>query len=219
MVWNKFSGVLNGIGTKLDGLNTWLSGVSEKITGLPDLVWGKFNDHIWTIKDKLGKAVDGITGLPDVVWGKFSEVLNGIKDLLSPESIIELLKTVFLPDEQFFSDHFDILKGKLEERLSYNAYIEAVSLLKNVTTGSIPDVKATLWGTECTIVNMGFIRDNIRSLHSLIRGVFFILLALYNYRMVLFLIRGTDYIGAGGHNAMGQKVGQWTSRGSKGAPK
>jgi hypothetical protein len=110
-----------------------------------------------------------------------------------------------IPRDEFFQNEFGKLDVKLKDKLPYQIYIDTIGTLSDVsdaTAGSISILDQEVvyagetvpleFGTQTEkVLNMGGLSfDWIR---GVIRGVFVIALAYYNYRQILFAVRRTTF--------------------------
>ena len=109
-----------------------------------------------------------------------------------------MLRDLFIPSDDFFSNHFNNLRNTLNNRLSITAYENLLADIRTVTAGQMPKIHATipLINRTVTFVDFQWIENAKPYYFPLVRGAMFILLILYNYNMVYKLIRGTDLLSA-----------------------
>ncbi|MCL2188083.1 MAG: hypothetical protein FWC16_03415 [Defluviitaleaceae bacterium] len=140
------------------------------------------------------------------------EIRNSVRNL--PNAIIDgmttMFQNLFVPSETFFQDNFDELQDELRERLPYQIYIDTFGQLRNMqtaldmsaTTRALPITHATANATNLSLDNpeqyismvTNLIRPHLNAIRNVVGALYGILLALFNYRQLLWLIRGTSPI-------------------------
>ena len=118
--------------------------------------------------------------------------------LWSWDDISNFIMGIFVPREDFWEYHFDRLDGRLREKLPFQTYIETIGRLREVSgaldgDASVFDITYVLNGQEFHIDIGRHIAPYLQQVRTLVTGVYVILLAYYNYRQVVFLIRGRNY--------------------------
>lgn len=176
--------------------------------------WDNVKDNINVIPvDNTGEIeIPGEdTGEGDIeapsVWGWLLDILksilNAIKSILSfitdflsalLEGLKDLLLSLFVPSDTYFSDVFSDLKNRFASRLNIDSYTQLFN--SDYGESTIKDITINVFGQTVTIVRFSMY-EHFRSLiNTLIYAFMFFLLAIYNYSQVYKLIRGSDYVGA-----------------------
>lgn len=133
------------------------------------------------------------------------------------DMIKELLLWLFVPSDNFWIDSYNILDSTLKEKLPYDKYIEVIAMLGSLDTSEdivsfgfetfditernntivvyegFEDYTFTVLGVDVVLPYSSYVNQYLPILRNLIRSFFYILLAYYNYRQFMFLIRGTTY--------------------------
>jgi len=125
-----------------------------------------------------------------------------------PTAILDGIKDFFVPSDNYFSDKFEDLRTTLSDKLAIDSLTALFTSLDSVNSDGFNDINISIMGTNATILDADPINQNIETIRNWVRGFVFFFLVLYNINQVLKLIRGTDYIGAGGTNRMGNHVGR-----------
>lgn len=134
----------------------------------------------------LNPADDGTTQEDDTgIWGVFSGVFDFIKGII-------------IPGDDFFSNEFNNLNEKLQSKLPSSIYIDTIGRFKDVQDAfseeSSPiDNELVYEGTPINVNVKSLIIPFIDKFRPIITGLYVFYLAFYNYRQILFLIRGTNY--------------------------
>ena len=123
------------------------------------------------------------------------DIYNTLLDLpgILIEKLQELLKSLFVPGDDFFSSQFDLLLSDLENKLEYKSYLSLLESIKSINASDFADIEVEIMGVRGKVLDGSVVTKSIRSLHLFVRGAMFIFLLFFNYRMVLFLVRGTAF--------------------------
>lgn len=159
--------------------------------------------------------VDGDISIPGDVspsigsfWGWLLDILkailNAIKAIVTflttfftklMEILIDLVKSLFVPSDTYFTDSFNKLKNNFGNRLNYKTYTD---LFDNTYSGSsIKDVVINWQGQEITIVKFTEFESFRSFFNTVVYAFFFFLLAIYNYNQLYKMLRGSDLISSG----------------------
>ena len=127
----------------------------------------------------------------------FSALDMRMADLL-PEPVWEWIVWIFVPRQEFFQYHFDLLDGRLMDKLPFQTYIETIGRLREVSgaldgDASMFDITYELSGQQFQLDIGRHIAPHLYRVRTLITGLYVILLVYYNYRQIMFLIRGTTF--------------------------
>ena len=115
------------------------------------------------------------------------------------DSILDFIIHIFIPREDFWEYHFDRLDGRLREKLPFQTYIDTVGRLSEVVNAlegsyySVFDITYELEGREFQLDIGRHIAPHLHPLRMLVTGFYVLFLAYYNYRQIMFLIRGRNY--------------------------
>lgn len=129
----------------------------------------------------------------------FGSLLSAIIEL--PAKLLELLgdllKSLFIPSDSFWDNTFKDFESIISSKIGTDGYASIMSSLQSATSGQIPNFSINLNGQSMTIIDMGFISNNLGILHTIIRAIVFALLIRYNINNVYKVIR-KDNLSAGG---------------------
>lgn len=100
------------------------------------------------------------------------------------EGVGNLLKELFLPDEEFIKEKVAYLSEQFQV-LGVATY-DMSSFMGSET--SLTDITCNIMGQEVTIVRMDIVNDAILKFRAVIRGFIALLLVMYNYDMFMGLI-------------------------------
>lgn len=153
-----------------------------------------------------------LSGIVDLITGAISGLLDKLKDLLI---------WLFVPSDDFWNGEYEKLKSTLEAKLPYEKYVSVIASLDSAVAASsrgsisgfdsngsgFEDFTFTVMGATVVLPWSKYINDYLPALRSLIRGFFYLLLAYYNYRQIMFLIRGTTYSSIGNAKPDSKKGG------------
>ena len=116
-------------------------------------------------------------------------------------SITDWLIHLIVPSDEFFQNRFDELDERLRDKLPFQTYINTLGRLKYVSNAldgnsSVLDFEFDYMGTPINIELGRFIDPFLPRVRSIITGLYILFIAVYNYRQIMFLIRGTiDFFG------------------------
>ncbi len=162
---------------------TWLQDLSSKLAnGFTNVING---------------ITTGFTNLISDIGTGFTNVLNWFADF--PTMLGDLLKLIYIPSEDFFSNQFDLIKSALQNKLSVDSFTGVMDSIKSASAGEMPNIEVTIMGHTATIINFDYFRNVKSTINSWIRGFMFVLLILYNYNMVYTIVRGGGIFSGTGH--------------------
>lgn len=112
--------------------------------------------------------------------------------------ILDFIIHIFIPREDFWEYQFDRLDGRLREKLPFQTYIDTIGRLREVSDRldgaySVFDITYEINDREFQLDIGRHIAPFLVNIRTLVTGLYVILLAYYNYRQVMFLIRGQNY--------------------------
>lgn len=208
---------IKDIYSKLLTSNSFLSGILNNFNNFFYLfrdkileIIGFLGDIFTFFTDKFielfGFFSDNFTMFIDFFVDKFNLFYDYLKDIFDtivslPSILIEKIKDLFLflfiPDESFFRDNFDIVKSNLSNKLDVESYNFILTSLQDVTGNEFKDVEIEIMGVSGKIIDASVVNKSINSLHFLIRGAMYLFLVFYNYKMIYFLVRGTTFTNIG----------------------
>lgn len=109
-----------------------------------------------------------------------------------PKKIIELLinalKTLFIPSENYFTNKFDNIKSQVASKFGFDTYIELFNALKSHVSGSIDFggyIDISMW------------TNYLPTLQNFIRGFYYVMAIIFNIKMVMNLVRHNNIIQGG----------------------
>lgn len=136
------------------------------------------------------------------------EFLTDIVDYLNPfsdnfigkiivESIGNLLKGLFIPSDNYFSNIKDTLLSDLETKLPYESYINMFSIISDVATdGEMQDIGINNYQVGTLNINLpnfidfSYITQYRDTWYSWVRGFVFIFLIIYHINQINKFLRG-----------------------------
>lgn len=126
-----------------------------------------------------------------------SDLTNGQENGILSD-IIDYIIHVFIPREDFWEYHFNRLDGRLRDKLPFQTYIDTIGRLKEVSNRldgdySMLDLTYELDGQEFQLDIARHISPFLQPIRLLVTGLYAILLAYYNYRQIMFMVRGRNY--------------------------
>ena len=119
------------------------------------------------------------------------------------QGFINAMKSLFIPSDGFFTDKFDKLKDDIGGAFGFSNWqdFEGVSGVSPLR----PRFTANIYGKTVDVVDLGFWEDNRKYLQALLNGFMSFLLLLFNWRMILYLIRGSSPINSSGNAHANEK--------------
>ena len=111
--------------------------------------------------------------------------------------ILDGLKALFVPADNFFSNQFGEIKQALQNKLAYQSYIDIFDTLEDFSgNGStVVDFDGYVVGdstiSQDNFLNFNFITQYKDTWLSWVRAIFFIGLVIYNINQIYKIIRGT----------------------------
>ena len=105
---------------------------------------------------------------------------------------------LFVPGEDFFQNHFNDIEARLQTRLPFQSFITTIARLGDVSGHmdddySVFDISFEFNGQPMRFDIGRHIAPYLRHVRTMVTGLYVIFLAYYNYRQIMFLIRGTNY--------------------------
>jgi hypothetical protein len=112
--------------------------------------------------------------------------------------ILDFILHIFIPREDFWEYHFNRLDGRLREKLPFQTYLDTIGRLREVSgaldgDASVLDLTYEINDQQFQLDISRFIAPHLYTARTLITGLYVILLVYYNYRQIMFLIRGTTF--------------------------
>ena len=125
------------------------------------------------------KIINGIGEFFKKLWEFLQFIWDAIKEI--PKVIIELLgnllEWLFVPNENFFNDNIEDLKGKISEKIPYQDYVNLFETIKTVQTGEdlsidLPEyqIANNLKVKQDKFINFGRITKYKQTWYSWVRG-------------------------------------------------
>lgn len=179
----------------LTTFNKGLTGQQDQITDLLNQqtqvetsTLGLIDTMNGTLED-IYEGVEGSTNLLEKIWNW----LAGVQTFFT-----QLALSLFVPSSTYFNNFFNDLQIALLGKTDFD--FSALDQFR-LNSGRFQDITIMIYGKEITIVESDYINNALPTIHGFIRGIFFVLLFFYNYRMILFLIRGSGFINVGNSTA------------------
>ena len=124
---------------------------------------------------------------------------NVATDTLFDRFISKVIDLFVLPDD-YWTNNFDKLKNHAPTGSTGYTIISDLEAMTNESQGTIQDITMTKNGHTYVIVSFQALRDSLPTFHNWVRGIFFILLLFFNYKMLYRAITGNDYTFSTGRN-------------------
>lgn len=132
-------------------------------------------------------AVD--TDVPDtgIIGGILEKIWDWILNFF--EKLADLLKYLFIPSEGYFADNFNNIKNNFSVKFGFDNFDDMFIELQSIRARK-PDFGG--------YINIDMWDKHIPQLQTFIKGFFYALMAIFNIKMALWLIRGTHPINSNG---------------------
>lgn len=165
-----------------------------------------FSSALSNLGNVLIAPLNGIKSLVSNMGTAVSSMSSAVANIPSNvgNATQAMLKTLFIPSDDYFQNHFNTIKSKLYTRLSVTSYEALFNDVRNAKVGVFDDIKISSYkvgnsniSLDTTIVDSKPINDAKPWYYPWVRGTVFILLIVYNYNQIYKLIRGTDMVSVG----------------------
>lgn len=150
-----------------------------------------------------GTDVPDSDGSTSISWDWLKELLNKLLEMIQTiidwltnfwTNLLEFIKSLFVPDENYFVDEFSNVTEKLEEKIPSVDINKLEDLAVNEF--AFEDIYADFFGVRCLVVRGSVINNVISWARPIIQGLIALFLLLFNYNQIYFLIRGTSLLGS-----------------------
>ena len=122
-----------------------------------------------------------------------------IADEPEPEpGLLDILKDIIIPRDDFIEKQLLILQDQILAKLPFGEYISVLNTLNDISDEhdgdtSVYDIDIDLNGVTSTIPIGTYLEPFLPTIRSLVTGLYTIFFVYYNYRQIMFFIRGTNY--------------------------
>lgn len=153
----------------------------------------------------IATTVDGIKTFVGNIVDVVQQILDWLKGFV--DNLISALKTLllslFIPDSSILTNEFTAVQSKLQNTFPCN--LDLLTTLKN-SSSSEPNFiyNFTVMGVPVTL-DLNFIKQVTPYSQMIANGLVAIFLVWYNFRKIIWIIRGSSPIGGDGH--VGQSSG------------
>ena len=196
----------------LNNLKSFLSD-SEPIIYTTKLIKGYFatwgeTDTEWTatedstrdilvteVSDSEGNVIsssivrDNIS-VSETPFERFISIIGGI-----PTTILNGIKSLFVPDSEYFPSQFERLKTALNNKLPTSSIISIMETLKDVQAGEMSPITIELYGHTYTLVDFSYYEQYKTVIYNWVRGFVYFFLLLYWGSQFYKLLRGDTLSG------------------------
>ena len=112
----------------------------------------------------------------------------------------DLLKNLFVPSDNFFSDNVDNLKSEISQKMPYSDYLKIFGSIENVSAEdnsisiNMPEYKISdnLTIKQDKFIDFSFVTKYREVWYSWVRGFVLIFLVIYNLNQISKLLRGVN---------------------------
>jgi len=115
-----------------------------------------------------------------------------------PDEVLDWIVNNFVPNEEFFQSHFNNLYESFREKLPFQSQLEMIEEVTNVSgyhdgNFTVLDITYSVSGQPFQIALSNYIGPYLEMVRNFVTGWYVILLIYYNYRQIMFLIRGSNF--------------------------
>jgi hypothetical protein len=183
----------NGILSRL--FEFLLRGLTAAIDLLGELIERLFNGLTRVIRELFG----GITGVIREVFDGITDVLGEILEFLQsiPGAIADAIAALFVPENGFITGRIDGIREEVTEKLPFQTLIDQIRELLNVVAYAASEEPQNevplIYNTNQTVAFfVNYINPHLGAVRIIVIGLYAIFMYYFNYRQLLFLIRGTS---------------------------
>lgn len=112
-------------------------------------------------------------------------------------SILDGIKSLFVPSDKYFEDKIGTLQKTLESKVGVEGYKQMLESLDNASGGNLSDIKITLGGKKYTIIDFDFLAQYKGFINGIAYAIFGVLILRYNINNVHRVISGNSMYGGG----------------------
>lgn len=185
-----------------------IESIIEWLKSIGTLISNGFS-NLGTIVNNVWSAIkDGFIALGDICSNIVSSVVNGFKSVLDWllnffESCYNFLVRVFVPKDNYFIDNFNSLNTDMSSKIGFDlSVLEDLKGTSSISTYSEPVFKQSfsVLGVPVSI-DYSFITKIRGVTLGLCNGLMVIFLCWYNFKKIVWLIRGTGPVEGGGYSS------------------
>ncbi len=143
---------------------------------------------------------NSLKGISESITNFFTKISNWFTDLINYlkkgfwVKLKEFLIGLVVPEDDYFTNEFTEIKNLIEEKTHTD--LDFINSL-NLESQSLEPITYEYNGQTHTFTTFSFVTENITYIRNAISFVLWFFLALYNYRQLLYLIRGSSPIRSG----------------------
>lgn len=206
----------------LGNIGNWFSDLFNKIGNIPNAIGEVISTIFSPLFDFLGNLLDWLNPFSEnfilvKLWNFLTDILsyiNPFSDNFLGKKIVsligDLLISLFVPENNYFTDKIDGLKASLNDRIPYQQYLDDLESLKNVNSARSSEDISTYVSlnnyaiSDKLVINMNkFIDFSIFNKYKStwfvwVRVVVYLLLLLYNINEFTKTLRGVGVINSAG---------------------
>ena len=147
------------------------------------------------IQDNEGNVISPVivrdnVSVSETPFERFVRIIGGI-----PTTILNGIKSLFVPDSEYFPSQFERLKTALNNKLPTSSIISIMETLKDIQAGEISPITIELYGHTYTLVDFSYYEQYKPVIYNWVRGFVYFFLLLYWASQLYKLIRGDTLSG------------------------
>lgn len=153
-------------------------------------------DILYTeIQDNEGNVISPVivrdnVSVSETPFERFVRIIGGI-----PTTILNGIKSLFVPDSEYFPSQFERLKTALNNKLPTSSIISIMETLKDVQAGEMSPITIELYGHTYTLVDFSYYEQYKPVIYNWVRGFVYFFLLLYWGSQFYKLLRGDTLSG------------------------
>lgn len=149
-------------------------------------------DSNWwdSVVDILLAPIKAIGSVVEALLQGLNFLVDFVKGLF--DWIVDLLKHVFVPSDDFWSDKTGMLQHTLETKFGQEGYKQIFTSLQNVDSADLSNLTFTFMGFTFVAIDLSYVNQNIKLIHMVLYAIFGVLLIRYNLNNFYKAVRGED---------------------------
>ena len=216
----------NDDGSSEDSDSSWL-----------DTLWNWFSNIFNAIGNIASNIVDGIWYILDLIFRPLIDFVGQLVDYLLPGGdewfvtdllsfLGELLKNLFIPEENFFSDNFNDLKDDLNDKIPLYDYLDSLEEIEEAGNTSNSDIAISVDLENYNLLDkaklniQNFIDFSILNNYkdtwfAWVRVFTYVALVIYHINEIIKFLRGFNLVNSSGKEPTPVGTGFYMSDGSR----
>ena len=140
-----------------------------------------------TNSGKLSGIINKLNQLISSITGFFTDLINVVKAI--PEKISEVLKFLFIPNENYLTNKFNEVKRTMLSRFNIDFLKGTLDDLQNIKAKPFKNIEGKIQEHSVTFVNFDFLNKNLSGIKTFTDGFFWLLFLFMQYNEIMNIIR------------------------------